>query len=95
MIRVAGVALELPVYQPDRVHSARMSAAMVRSITRRLLEMSHTQRAAIPAIHPGRVDIVPAGTLILAVILNRLQLSEVLVSEHDILDGIAWSLVDR
>ena len=44
-------------------------------------------------MHPGRVDIIGAGALVLDRIMIRLGFAEVLVSEHDILDGIAWSLV--
>jgi exopolyphosphatase/guanosine-5'-triphosphate,3'-diphosphate pyrophosphatase len=43
-------------------------------------------------MHPGRVDVIGGGALILDRIMNRFGFGEVLVSEHDILDGIAWSL---
>jgi exopolyphosphatase/guanosine-5'-triphosphate,3'-diphosphate pyrophosphatase len=43
-------------------------------------------------MHPGRVDVIGAGALILDRIMSLIGLAEVLVSEHDILDGIAWSL---
>ena len=49
--------------------------------------------AAIPAMHPGRVDVIGAGALILDRIMTRFGFAEALVSEHDILDGIATSLV--
>ena len=55
--------------------------------------MSRTERAAIPVMHPGRVDVIGAGALILHRIMSKFGFAEVLVSEHDILDGIAWSLV--
>ena len=44
-------------------------------------------------MHPGRVDVIGAGALVLAAIVDRLGVAELIVSEHDILDGIAWSLV--
>jgi exopolyphosphatase/guanosine-5'-triphosphate,3'-diphosphate pyrophosphatase len=43
-------------------------------------------------MHPGRVDVIGGGALVLDRIMNRFGFSEVLVSEHDILDGMAWSL---
>jgi exopolyphosphatase/guanosine-5'-triphosphate,3'-diphosphate pyrophosphatase len=58
----------------------------------RLLAMSRAQRAALPVMHPGRVDVIGAGALVLATLVERLALPEVVVSESDILDGIAWSL---
>jgi exopolyphosphatase/guanosine-5'-triphosphate,3'-diphosphate pyrophosphatase len=65
----------------------------VHEISNRLIAMTRAERAAIPVMHPGRVDVIGAGALILDRILSRFSFAEVLVSEHDILDGIAWSLV--
>jgi exopolyphosphatase / guanosine-5'-triphosphate,3'-diphosphate pyrophosphatase len=90
---VAAMALDLPSYLPDRIHHARVSADDVRLVARRLLTMDHDARAALPFLHPGRVDVIGAGALVLAAILDNVPVDEVVVSEHDILDGIAWSLV--
>ncbi|WP_326825732.1 Ppx/GppA family phosphatase [Streptosporangium sp. NBC_01639] len=87
---VAGMALDLPEYDPHKIHHSRIPAARTREISRRLLEMSHDERAAIPVMHPGRVDVIGAGALILNRIVERYGFTEVVVSEHDILDGIAW-----
>ena len=43
-------------------------------------------------MHPGRVDVIAAGALVLEAVVDASGCDEVLVSEHDILDGIAWSL---
>ena len=87
-----GIALELPGYDPDRLHHARISAAEVHEVTARLLSRTRAERARIPVMHPGRIDVIGAGALILDRIMSRFGLPDVLVSEHDILDGIAWSL---
>ncbi|MGI5286835.1 exopolyphosphatase [Nonomuraea polychroma] len=89
---VAGVALDLPAYDPARIHHSRISAQQVHDVTRRLLAMTHGERAAVPVMHPGRVDVIGAGALILDRIVRRFAFSQVVVSEHDILDGIAWSV---
>ena len=89
---VAAMALDLPAYLPERIHRSTISAAEVRSVAERLLGMSHDERAALPFMHPGRVDVIGAGALILACVVDAATAGEVLVSEHDILDGIAWSL---
>jgi exopolyphosphatase/guanosine-5'-triphosphate,3'-diphosphate pyrophosphatase len=86
------MALDLPAYDADRIHHSRVSAADVHDVAGRLLGMTHDERAALPFMHPGRVDVIGAGALILAVILEQVTVDEVVVSEHDILDGIAWSL---
>ena|SRR5437899_1350336 len=89
---VAGIALDLPEYDPTVIHHSRIPADRVYAITERLLSMSHAERVEIPVMHPGRVDVIGAGALVLARVLARLDVDEVLVSEHDILDGIAWSI---
>jgi len=89
---VAAVALGLGAYDADRLHLSRVSAAQVAEVTARLLAMTRAERAAMPVMHPGRVDVIGAGALVLDVLLSRMGLTEVLVSEADILDGIAWSL---
>jgi exopolyphosphatase / guanosine-5'-triphosphate,3'-diphosphate pyrophosphatase len=90
---VAGIALGLPGYDSARIHHSRLSARRVHEIAVDLLGMTRAERAAIPVMHPGRVDVIGAGALILDRIMTRFDFAEVLVSEHDILDGIAWSLV--
>jgi exopolyphosphatase/guanosine-5'-triphosphate,3'-diphosphate pyrophosphatase len=89
---VAGIAMGLPAYDADRIHHARIPAADVHAVTSDLLAQTRVQRAAIGVMHPGRVDVIGAGALVLDRIMQRFGFSEVLVSEHDILDGIAWSL---
>jgi exopolyphosphatase/guanosine-5'-triphosphate,3'-diphosphate pyrophosphatase len=89
---VAGIAMGLPAYDADRIHHARIPAADVQAVTADLLAQTRVQRAAIGVMHPGRVDVIGAGALVLDRIMQRFGFSEVLVSEHDILDGIAWSL---
>ena len=90
---VAGIALGLAHYDPARIHHSRVHADRVHQITGQLLGQTRAERAAIPVMHPGRVDVIGAGALVLDRIMIRLGFAEVLVSEHDILDGIAWSLV--
>ena len=89
---VAAIAMGLPGYDASRIHHARVSAADVHAITERLLGQTRQARAAIGVMHPGRVDVIGGGALVLDRIMQRFGFGEVLVSEHDILDGIAWSL---
>ncbi len=89
---VAGLALDLPAYDPERIHHARIPAAAVAAVADRLLTTTAAERAALPVMHPGRVDIIGAGALILRRVVERFGFADVVASEHDILDGIAWSL---
>ena len=90
---VAAIALGLESYDSDRIHHSRIPAGRVHEITTALLGQTRAQRADIGVMHPGRVDVIGAGALVLDRIMARFGFAEVLVSEHDILDGIAWSLV--
>jgi exopolyphosphatase / guanosine-5'-triphosphate,3'-diphosphate pyrophosphatase len=89
---VAGIAMGLPSYDAARIHHARVSAAEVHEVTRGLLARTRATRASIGVMHPGRVDVIGGGALILDRVIQRFGFNDVLVSEHDILDGIAWSL---
>ncbi|CAM5530830.1 Ppx/GppA phosphatase family protein [Streptomyces atroolivaceus] len=88
---VAAMALGLEEYDSEAIHHSRVSLEQVREITGRLLASTHAERAAVPAMHPGRVDVITSGALVLLAVMERAGAREVVVSEHDILDGIAWS----
>ena len=96
---VAAMVLDLPRYDSARIHHARIGTGDVAQARRRLLAMSADRRRALPYMHPGRADVIGAGALILDRVAQRVVHSlarpEVVVSEHDILDGIAWSLLER
>ncbi|MFD9333473.1 exopolyphosphatase [Streptomyces sp. NPDC060028] len=89
---VAAIALGLAEYDSAAIHHARIPYEKVREISERMMTATHAERAAIPVMHPGRVDVIAAGALVLLAIMERTGASEVVVSEHDILDGIAWSV---
>ncbi|HWU08120.1 MAG TPA: Ppx/GppA phosphatase family protein [Streptomyces sp.] len=88
---VAAMVLGLEEYDSEAIHHSRVSVEQVREIAARLLASTHEERAAIPAMHPGRVDVITSGVLVLLAVMERAGAREVVVSEHDILDGIAWS----
>jgi exopolyphosphatase/guanosine-5'-triphosphate,3'-diphosphate pyrophosphatase len=89
---VAALALDLPAYDPVAIHGSRIPVGAVRSVTAGLLTATRARRAALPVMHPGRVDVIGAGSLILRVLMDAFAMDEVVVSEHDILDGIALRL---
>jgi exopolyphosphatase/guanosine-5'-triphosphate,3'-diphosphate pyrophosphatase len=92
---VAALALGLPAYDPVAIHGSRIPVGGVRSVAAGLLTATRAQRAALPVMHPGRVDVIGAGSLVLRVVMDALEFDEVVVSEHDILDGIALGLARR
>ncbi|MFE9442446.1 exopolyphosphatase [Streptomyces sp. NPDC006602] len=92
---ISAIALDLPEYDSTAIHHSRVPHERVREITEWLLHSTHAERAAIPSMHPGRVDVIAAGALVLLSIMERIGAEEVVVSEHDILDGIAWKAAEE
>ncbi|MFC3298569.1 Ppx/GppA family phosphatase [Arthrobacter agilis] len=98
---VTAHALDLPEYQPERIHGAELPVSVIRSAALDLLHRSRDARASLPYMHPGRVDVIGAGALIWTSILERVaavtggRITTAVTSEHDILDGIALSVAAR
>mgnify|MGYP001592299855 FL=1 len=89
---VAAAALGLSKYDPRVIHLSRISAEQVHAASKMFLAMAHNERAVLPYMHPGRVDVITAGSLVLSQIMEATGAKEFVASESDILDGIAWSL---
>jgi exopolyphosphatase/guanosine-5'-triphosphate,3'-diphosphate pyrophosphatase len=92
---VAAHALDLRSYDREAIHGARLTFDVIRSSCLSLAQMSIADRRALPFMHPGRADVIGGGALVLDRVLELLPLDTdtVLISEHDILDGIAWGVV--
>ena len=90
---LAAAVLDLGSYDRDLIHHCVLRPDAVQGAVTRMLTMMVEQRKALPYMHPGRADVIGAGGLILDRILRRTTVRSMLVSEQDILDGIAWSLV--
>ncbi|GGG56055.1 Ppx/GppA phosphatase family protein [Sinomonas atrocyanea] len=94
-------ALGLPAYQPECIHGTELPIAQVAAACTSLLGLTHAQRAELPYMHPGRVDVIGAGALVWRHILARLstltdgRIATAVTSEHDILDGIALSTLTK
>jgi exopolyphosphatase / guanosine-5'-triphosphate,3'-diphosphate pyrophosphatase len=89
---IAAIALGLDHYDAAAIHGSTISAGQVHEVTDRLLRMTHADRAALPVMHPGRVDVIGGGALVLRTLVEEIGVDAVIASEHDILDGIALSL---
>lgn len=96
MTTIAAVAQDLPAYNAERVHLSRLSLDDVHAVADRLVGMTRVERAALGPMHPGRVDVIGGGAVILTVLADELSrragVDQLIVSEHDILDGIALSI---
>jgi exopolyphosphatase/guanosine-5'-triphosphate,3'-diphosphate pyrophosphatase len=89
---VAAIELGLPEYDPERIHHFHLSRTAAEDVFRTLATESAEQRAHNPGLEAGRVDVIVGGTIVLVNVMRVLGFDEVLVSEADILDGLARSL---
>jgi exopolyphosphatase/guanosine-5'-triphosphate,3'-diphosphate pyrophosphatase len=89
-------ALRLREYDAARIHLTTLTPQEVLASCQELLHLTRAERAALGFMHPGRVDVIGAGALVWHQVVQRLSglgVERVVTSEHDILDGIALSLV--
>ncbi len=91
---IAAAALDLPAYAREAIDQQVIQVAAVHEVTERIVAMTLAQRLALPYLHPGRADVIDAGALILSRVLRRTRVETLVISESDILDGIAWSVLD-
>ena len=98
---VTAHALKLPAYDPARIDGTELRVDAVLASCADLLGRTRAERLALPFMHAGRADVIGAGALVWSDIVARVRadvaiaggkLSYVVTSEHDILDGIAWSV---
>jgi exopolyphosphatase/guanosine-5'-triphosphate,3'-diphosphate pyrophosphatase len=91
---VAAAALELKDYDRHLIHLARISADKVHKVAAMFQSMKKDEIANLGYMHPGRVDVITAGSLVLSRVMAATGASEFVASESDILDGMAWSLIN-
>jgi exopolyphosphatase/guanosine-5'-triphosphate,3'-diphosphate pyrophosphatase len=89
---VAAAALNLPEYDRYAIHLSRISAQQTHDAATMFATSTREQRLALGYMHPGRVDVIAAGSLVLSEIMKATGASEFVASESDILDGMAFSL---
>jgi exopolyphosphatase/guanosine-5'-triphosphate,3'-diphosphate pyrophosphatase len=91
---VAAAALELKDYDRHLIHLARISADKVHKVSAMFQSMNKDEITNLGYMHPGRVDVITAGSLVLSRVMAATGASEFVASESDILDGMAWSLIN-
>ena len=90
---VAAGVLDLPAYDRDAIDQQVLRVDDVQATVDRIVALPFAERLELPYVHPGRADVIDAGALILSRVLRRVRTGTLVVSEADILDGIAWSMV--
>jgi exopolyphosphatase/guanosine-5'-triphosphate,3'-diphosphate pyrophosphatase len=87
---VQAIALGLPFYDPEAIHRTWLPVADAARVLAELAEATTPERAALAVMAPGRADVIVAGALILVSVMRRFGFDRALVSETDILDGLAF-----
>ena len=94
---IGAIDLGLDIYDSERIHLSRHSLTDVQRICATLLGGTRAERAELGVMHPGRVDVIGGGALVTSALADefaaRAGITELVVSEHDILDGIALGLL--
>lgn len=91
---LAGVYLDLPGYEPGLVHGTVLSVADIDALTARLAALTVEATMAIPAVDPGRAEVLLAGSVVAGAALRVTGMDRVTISESDLLDGIALGLAE-
>jgi len=90
---VQAISLGLPFYDPEAIHRSWLSTGEAERVLAELAGMTTDQRSAIRVMAPGRADVIVAGAVILVEVMRRFGFEQALVSETDILDGLALELL--
>ena len=91
---VAAAALDLSKYDRDLIHLSKISADKVHKVAQMFQSMNKSEISALPYMHEGRVDVITAGSLVLSRVMAATGAAEFVASETDILDGMAFSLIN-
>jgi exopolyphosphatase / guanosine-5'-triphosphate,3'-diphosphate pyrophosphatase len=98
MTTLSALAHHLTAYDAAAIHLSRVPGGDLLAVCDRLIGMTRSERAALPPMHPGRVDVIGGGAIVVQELARELRsragIDELTVSEHDILDGIALSIAD-
>jgi len=93
---LAGIAQDLPEYDSEAIHLSTLTRADVHRVAELLISSPRAEREKLGALHPGRVDVIGAGSLVVEALADEFHakagIDRMVVSEHDILDGIARSI---
>jgi exopolyphosphatase / guanosine-5'-triphosphate,3'-diphosphate pyrophosphatase len=90
---VAAVEIGLQTYDRDRIHHFALTHEAAEDVFRTLATESRADRIHNPGLEEARADVIVGGCCVLVAIFRRLGFDEMLVSESDILDGLALSLL--
>jgi exopolyphosphatase/guanosine-5'-triphosphate,3'-diphosphate pyrophosphatase len=89
---LSALNLHLAEYSFDRLHHSVLTEATVSDLCAELASLPVADRVQLVGMVPGREDVITGGALVLQSVMQRYSFGELVVSERDILDGVATSL---
>ena len=96
MTTLSALAHNMATYDSAAIHLSRVAGDDLLVVCERLIGMTRSQRAALGPMHPGRADVIGGGAIVVEELARELRtragIDELIVSEHDILDGIVLSI---
>jgi exopolyphosphatase/guanosine-5'-triphosphate,3'-diphosphate pyrophosphatase len=96
MTTLSALAHNMATYDSAAIHLSRVTGSDLLAVCERLIGMTRSQRAALGPMHPGRADVIGGGAIVVEELARELRtragIDELIVSEHDILDGIVLSI---
>jgi exopolyphosphatase/guanosine-5'-triphosphate,3'-diphosphate pyrophosphatase len=96
MTTLSALAHNMTTYDSAAIHLSRVPGSDLLAVCERLIRMTRSQRAALPPMHEGRADVIGGGAIVVQELARELRtragIDELIVSEHDILDGIVLSI---
>ncbi len=96
MTTLSALAHNMTTYDSAAIHLSRVPGGDLLAVCERLIGMTRAERAALPPMHEGRADVIGGGAIVVEELARELRtragIDELTVSEHDILDGIVWSI---
>jgi exopolyphosphatase/guanosine-5'-triphosphate,3'-diphosphate pyrophosphatase len=98
MTTLSALAHRMATYDAAAIHLSRVAGGDLAAVCEQLIGMTRAQRAALPTMHEGRVDVIGGGAIVVEELARELRtragIDELTVSEHDILDGIVFSIAE-
>jgi exopolyphosphatase/guanosine-5'-triphosphate,3'-diphosphate pyrophosphatase len=92
---LAAMAQRLTAYEPARIHQYQLGLSTITELEQDLLTRTKAQREGLPGLERGREGVIVAGALILRTVMETLELSDCLVSDLGLREGVLIDLAQR
>ena len=89
---LSAIAQDLPSYDRDRVHESALGRTALDRMVLRLAALTVEETGRLPALDPARAPVLLGGAIVAREVMRMLKVDQVIVSEHDLLDGVVAEL---